>query len=164
MKERKIVAVFTEFSSSEELSSEEKELLTAAREAAKNAYAPYSKFLVGAAVLLQNGKIIAANNQENAAYPSGLCAERVAVFSAVAQNPGVAINSIAVTVNSLSFDLNNPVSPCGACRQVMAEYETYYQKEIKIIMAGSSGPVLVSNSIKNLLPLLFSASNLKQAK
>jgi cytidine deaminase len=164
MKERKIVAEFTEYSSADELAANEKEILTAAYEAAKNAYAPYSNFLVGAAVLLQNGKIIIANNQENAAYPSGMCAERIALFSAVAQNPGVVISAVAISAISVAIDLNNPVSPCGACRQVIAEYETFFKNKIKIIMAGASGPVLVSDTIINLLPLIFNVSVLKQSK
>jgi cytidine deaminase len=161
MRVRKIEAEFLEYSSAEELNSEEKKLLVAARDASENAYAPYSKFHVGAAVLLENNKIVIANNQENAAYPSGLCAERIAIFSAAAQNPGIAIKAVAVIASSVEFTIDNPVTPCGACRQVMAEYETLHNQEIKIIMSGKSGPVLVSESVKNLLPLLFSASNLK---
>ncbi|MGI8891849.1 MAG: cytidine deaminase [Bacteroidia bacterium] len=161
MRVRKIEAEFLEYSSAEELYSEEKTLLIAAREASENAYAPYSKFHVGAAVLLENNNIIIANNQENAAYPSGMCAERIAIFSAGAQNPGIAIKAVAVIASSVDFSIDNPVTPCGACRQVMAEYETLHHQEIKIIMSGKSGPVLVSKSVKNLLPLLFSASHLK---
>lgn len=161
MKKKKIIAEFVEYDSSDELSPEEKNLINEARKAAKDAYAPYSNFFVGACVLLENGKIIAGNNQENAAYPSGLCAERIALFSAVSQNPGIKIKAIAIAAISAKSDITEPVSPCGACRQVMAEYETLYKNEIKIIMTGAAGKVLITNSITNLLPLLFSSSNLK---
>ena len=162
METKKITTEFFEYKSSDELPADEKQLIELARKASKYAYAPYSNFYVGAAVLLENGKIITANNQENAAYPSGMCAERVAVFSAVAQNPGIAVKAVAVSVSSAIADINNAVSPCGSCRQVLAEYEVYYNKDIKVIMAGTTGPVITSVSIKNLLPLLFSSKNLKK--
>ena len=162
MKEKEFISKFCEYSSADELAADEKVLLNAAREAAKDAYAPYSHFHVGAAVLLKNKKIITANNQENAAYPSGLCAERVAIFSAAAQNPNAGIAAIAITASSPDFKIDKPVTPCGACRQAIAEYESRYNSEIKIIMSGVEGTIITTNSIKNLLPLMFSGSDLKK--
>jgi len=130
--------------------------LAKAEEAAKGAYAPYSKFKVGAAVLLDNGKIITGSNQENASYPLGLCAERVALFAASAQNPGVKITGMAVTSSS-----ENPVSPCGACRQVMAEYETLHKNEMGILLKGASKKIIATSGVKNLLPLMFSGKDLE---
>lgn len=158
MEKKEIILEFIEYNSADELTGDENELIATAKSSAKNAYAPYSHFKVGAAVLLSNGKIIAANNQENAAYPSGLCAERIAIFSAVAQNPDVAIKTIAI-----SADTNNyPVTPCGACRQVIAEYETKFNNKIKIIMTGASGKVISTDSVKNLLPMMFNSSSLNK--
>jgi cytidine deaminase len=126
----------------------------------KAAYAPYSHFNVGAAVLLANGKIVKGNNQENASYPVGLCAERVAIFSAGANYPGIPVEAIAVIATSDHFHLDRPVPPCGACRQAIAEYEHRYNKKIKMIMAGETGKVLLSESIENLLPYQFNADDL----
>lgn len=161
MEKKEIISEFIEYNSAAELPEEERELILLAGNAAKDAYAPYSDFKVGAAVLMSDGKIITASNQENAAYPSGLCAERIAVFSAAAQNPGIKIISIAITTASPNVQTDKPVSPCGACRQVIAEYETLFNSEIKILMAAKSGKVITSNSIKNLLPLLFNSLSLK---
>ena len=129
-------------SSEKELSSTDKKLLSLAKKSAKSAHAPYSKFKVGSAVLLTNGKIISGNNQENAAYPSGLCAERVALFYTSSQFPKAKIKSIAIT--SL---------PCGACRQVMAEYEFKQKSKIRIIMVGEKGRMFIAEGTGNLLPL-----------
>ena len=101
----------------------EKELIQRSKDALKDAYAPYSGFLVGSSVLLSDGKIISANNQENVAFPSGLCAERVAIFSAGSSYPNQNIKTIAVSARSKSFDIDDFISPCGACRQAMSEYE-----------------------------------------
>ena len=114
---------FTAFQSLKELPEEVQGLMQQAIEIRKNAYAPYSNFNVGAAILLEDGKIITGNNQENAAYPSGLCAERVAIFYASSQHPNKKIIAVAVSANSKGLKVNIPVPPCGACRQAMAEYE-----------------------------------------
>ncbi len=156
MKKLLINSEFVEYNSTDELPTQEKELLAKANEAAKNAYAPYSKFKVGAAVLLDNGKIISGSNQENASYPLGLCAERVALFAASAQHPGIGITAIAVTSSS-----KNPTSPCGACRQVMAEYESLHKNQMRILLKGASGKIITTDGIKNLLPLMFSEKDLK---
>lgn len=143
-----------------ELSMMEQELVTRAKAAADMAYAPYSNFLVGAAVLLENEIIITGNNQENAAYPSGLCAERVAIFYASSQYPGVKVKTIAVTARTNSRVISSPVTPCGACRQSILEYEVQFNSPVKIIMTGEEGKIYISDSVKNLLPFSFSAKDL----
>jgi len=129
-------------------------LVELAKAAAANAYSPYSKFNVGAAVLLANGEIITGNNQENAAYPSGLCAERVAVFFANAKYPNVPIKTIAVTARQTSGFLETPVPPCGACRQVLLETENRFDSPIKIILAAKE-KISILESAKSLLPMSF---------
>ena len=160
-KDLKIVSEFEVYQSENELSLPEKNLLQQAKKGLNNAYAPYSKFLVCAAVLLENNEIIIGNNQENAAYPSGLCAERVAIFYASSKFPNVAIKAIAVVCKANNKDINEVVSPCGACRQAIAEYETRDNKEIRIIMPGENSSVYVAKSIQNLLPLMFNGKCLK---
>ena len=125
MKKRELKTVFIEYDAVEKLPSADKKLIVIAKKAAETAYAPYSEFHVGAAVMLENGVCIKGNNQENVAYPSGLCAERVAVFAASSQYPGVAIKTIAISAKSKKFKVCGPVTPCGACRQVLAEYATF---------------------------------------
>jgi cytidine deaminase len=161
MNQTEWVSKFTEFSSADELTQEDKKLVEQARQIVMNAYAPYSRFHVGAAVLLENGKVVLGNNQENASYPTGLCAERVAVFAAAANYPGVKINAIAITASSKQFLIDKPVTPCGACRQVIAEYEHHYKNPIRLIMVGEAGKVLVSDSIRNFLPYQFDGDDLK---
>lgn len=121
----------------------------------KKAYAPYSNFKVGAALLLDNGKIVLGSNQENAAYPSGLCAERVAIFQAGTLYPKAQIISIAVSAASDRTPTTKPIPPCGACRQSIAEYEIKQTQNIAIYFMGESGPIYQSESLQNLLPFLF---------
>ena len=135
-------------------------LMNKAHEARENAYAPYSHFKVGAALQLDSGEIILGNNQENAAYPSGLCAERVAVFHAGATHPNVKMISMAITAKSLKNKLTTPVAPCGSCRQVLAEYEVKQDTPIAIYFMGETGKIVKSNSIKDLLPLIFDSTYL----
>ena len=137
-----------------ELDEQERRLLEAANDATRTSYAPYSKFNVGAAVLLENGEIIAGSNQENAAYPSGLCAERVAVFYANAKYPNVAIKAIAVS-SAVNNTLNDKeVYPCGACRQVLVESENRQPAKIKFIMGGVKS-IIVLDSVSLMLPFTF---------
>ena len=164
MDELKITSKFTIFSNSDELSKSDKELLLKAVDARKNAYAPYSHFRVGASVLLENGEIHSGNNQENAAYPSGLCAERVALFSVAANFPGIPIKAIAIAAKPEQFELTEPITPCGACRQVIAEYELLQGKKIEIIMDAGNKMILKSTGIENLLPLAFYNEKLKKEK
>ena len=161
MNTKEINIRYEEYQSLEELSADDRSLLELANEATKTSYAPYSEFCVGAAILLDNGEIVIGNNQENAAYPSGICAERVAMFTASSQYPGVAMNTIALTAFTNKFEIDFPVSPCGACRQVVAEYEHKQQKPIKIILRGHSGKILVISGIDSLLPFVFNADSLK---
>jgi len=160
MKTQKIEISYLEYEKEAELSTEDKALLEMARKAAEKAYAPYSGFNVGAAILLENDVIVTGNNQENAAYPSGLCAERVALFSASAQYPGVAIKALAITAKSALIAVDSPVFPCGACRQVMAEYESHQQTPVKIILSGLTGKIMLLNGVSSVLPFIFNGSSL----
>jgi len=141
-----------------ELSKEEEELMNIAVKAREEAYAPYSNFNVGAAVLLENGEIVIGNNQENAAYPSGLCAERVAVFYASAKYPNIAIKKIAVTATSKKYKVETPVPPCGSCRQSLSEYENKQKEPIVLFLMGENGKIVKCNSISDILPLAFNSS------
>ena len=160
MQEKKIQLSFITAHLSE-LSEEEQQLVTNAKSALKTAYAPYSGFLVGASVLLENGEIINGSNQENVAYPSGLCAERVALFFAGAKYPDVKVKTITVSVLSKNFEVKDVVSPCGACRQVMAEYEEKQEQAIKVILHSPTDEVLIANTVEDLLPFMFKSPLLK---
>jgi len=162
MKKLELKIAFTEFENENELSAQEQELLQKARQTSHLAYAPYSDFQVGAALLLDNGVIVTGNNQENVAYPSGICAERVAIYYAGAQYPDVAIKTIAITCKSKSFHVGEPLSPCGACRQAMSEYEMRYKSNIRVILMGETGKIRVVDSIADLLPFMFKAEELKK--
>ena len=146
---------FSVFESVSELPNDIQNLMTQAIEVRKNAYAPYSKFKVGAALLLDNGKIVLGSNQENAAYPSGLCAERVAVFQAGSIYPDAKILKMAITAASENNQTTSPIPPCGSCRQSIAEYEIRQDFPIAIYFMGEIGAVYKSDSLKNLLPFMF---------
>jgi len=139
----------------------EKELLFKAKDAVSNAYAPYSNFKVGAAVLLDNNLIVCGNNQENATYPNGLCAERVALFNASSNYPENEILAIALTIDFSDKGINEPVFPCGGCRQSILEYEDRWNNDIKLYIIGPSNEVVVINSVKDILPFAFSSTVLK---
>jgi len=158
VKKQKISFELTVYKNKEELSVEERKLMHIAVKARNKAYAPYSNFNVGAAVLLENGEVVIGNNQENAAYPSGLCAERVAVFYAGAKYPGVKIKSIAITAASKKYKVETPVPPCGSCRQSLSEYENKQKEPIMLFLMGENGEVLKCNSISDILPLAFNKS------
>ena len=155
MKNIIISTQFSVFESVQELPNDIQNLMLQAVEVRKNAYAPYSKFRVGAALLLDNGKIILGSNQENAAYPSGLCAERVAVFQAGSIYPGAKILKMAITAASDTNQTKAPIPPCGACRQSIAEYEIKQETPIEIYFMGEIGAIYKSDSLKNLLPFMF---------
>lgn len=155
MKELKIESIFQVYDDLNELPYDVSILMHKAMEARKKAYAPYSKFKVGAATLLDNGEIITGNNQENVSYPSGLCAERTAIYYAGAQYPDSKILKMAITAASSNQRTENPIPPCGACRQAIAEYEVKQESAIQIYFMGEVGKILKSNSLSNLLPLLF---------
>ena len=146
-----------------ELNDSDTELLNQAEYAAKNAYAPYSQFYVGAALRLENGTIVLGTNQENVAYPSGLCAERVAIFSASTNHPNEPIRSMAITVNTAKSFIEEPLSPCGNCRQVIMEYQHKQQSPIRLILAGQSEKVWIFEDAAALLPFGFEADYLKNS-
>ncbi len=160
MKKRTVSFEYEIYPSLESLPESDRKLLREAREALKGAYAPYSRFRVGAAVLLENDKIVTGNNQENAAYPNGLCGERVALFSASAQYPGIAARAIAIASSHQRGMTNRPASPCGGCRQALLEFENRYKKPVRIILAGDTGPIHVFQAASHLLPLAFTAEYL----
>lgn len=144
----------------EELSKEEQALIEKAKEATNNAYANYSHFYVGAACLLEDGRTVIGANQENAAFPSGLCAERTAIFGAQANYPQLSINTLAIAARNGNGFLTKPISPCGACRQVILEIEDRYKKPVRILLYGTEG-IYCFNSIKDLLPFCFVDANMK---
>ena len=150
------------YSSVDDLISEDRELVMRAKNVSKTAYAPYSQFYVGAAIRLESNEIIEGSNQENMAYPSGLCAERVAIYYANSHHSDQKIDTIAVTAFAKKFDVNHPVSPCGACRQSMAEYELKQNQPIRLIMTGESGEVYIAESIETVLPFMFNEIELKK--
>ena len=162
MKKIELKTIFFEYNSLEELQEADRDLVLQAKSAADTAYAPYSKFHVGAAIRLENGVCIKGSNQENVAYPSGLCAERVAMFAASSQYPGIPVVAIAITAKTDNFKIDTPISPCGSCRQVLAEYEHLFGKPIRIILTGETGSVYIIDKVEDLLPLSFKADNLKK--
>lgn len=163
MKVRNITIRLEEYEAEEKLQKADAHLLEIAKKSMQNAYAPYSEFKVGAAVLLDNGEIIIGNNQENAAYPSGLCAERVALFHAKSVYPDAEVEAIAITAKSENFIISHPITPCGGCRQVIAEVEGRQKKAIKILMKGQEGATHIVEGIDNLLPLVFKEEKLKRS-
>lgn len=151
---------YTQYDDLTQASEEIQHLMHKAQEARENAYAPYSKFMVGAAIKDSEGNIYLGNNQENAAYPSGLCAERVAIFHAGAINPNAIFTDLAVTVRSSKKKIDFPTSPCGACRQSLVEYETKQNQPIRIHFMGETGALVQVDSIEDLLPFLFDSNSL----
>ncbi|WP_321436732.1 cytidine deaminase [uncultured Bacteroides sp.] len=141
----------------DELSDEDKKLIEQSIEATKRSYAPYSKFSVGAAALLDNGITVTGTNQENAAYPSGLCAERTTLFYANSQYPDSAVKTLAIAARTERDFIDTPIPPCGACRQVILETEKRFGNSIRILLYGKSCIYLVEG-IGSLLPLSFDAS------
>lgn len=144
----------------QELTAIELDLKNQAFEARSKAYAPYSKFTVGAALLLDNGVVVKGSNQENAAYPSGLCAERVAIYYAGANYPDAKILKMFITASPQDRDLELPIPPCGSCRQAIAEYEFKQDISIEIFFMGAKGDIYKSDSLKNLLPFVFDKNHL----
>ena len=155
MKNITITTQFSVYDSVQELPVDIQNLMEQAVAIRKKAYAPYSRFRVGTALLLDNGKIILGSNQENAAYPSGLCAERVAIFHAGANYPEAKIITMVISAASDSNQTTAPIPPCGACRQSIAEYELNQKNPIEIYFMGEIGAIYKSESLKNLLPFLF---------
>ena len=158
MKEITTTTTISVYSNISALPNDVNNLMQQAIETRKKAYAPYSKFRVGAAILLNNGQIIEGSNQENAAYPSGLCAERVAIFYAGAKYPDAKIVKMAISATSDNFVSKTPIPPCGSCRQSISEYEQKQQASIEIYFMGEEGEVYKSNSIGDLLPFSFTGA------
>ncbi|MFD1615576.1 cytidine deaminase [Gelatiniphilus marinus] len=158
MKEIKIESTLYIFEDLNELPKDVVKLMHKAKEAREKAYAPYSNFYVGAAILLDNNQVITGSNQENASYPSGLCAERTAIYYAGAKYPKAKIVRMAITAGSKKNKTLSPIPPCGACRQAIAEYEVKQDAPIEIYFMGETGKVAKSNSLANLLPLVFDKS------
>jgi len=155
MKSLIITANLELYESCDELPQDVQDLMDMASDARDCAYAPYSKFKVGAAVLMDNNEIITGSNQENASYPSGLCAERTAMFYAGAKYPDAKFVKMALTAKSMNHRVVTPIPPCGSCRQAIAEYEVKQDGPIEIYFMGETGKVIKSNSLKELLPLVF---------
>lgn len=158
MKKQQFISDYTVYEDEKELAAyapADAKLLSQAHEATNNSYVPYSKFHVGAAARLSNGATIKGSNIENAAYPSGLCAERVALFTAQAQHPGVPVEAIAITACSEITEVTEPVAPCGACRQVMVETEQRSGLPMRIICQGNTGKVFVFEGVETLMPFIF---------
>jgi len=160
MKQIKITTSATVYSNISELSAEDQILLNKAIEARGNAYAPYSKFYVGAALLLENGEIVLGNNQENAAYPSGMCAERVAIWKAGSTFPGIKIEKLAISASSTITTVDKPIGPCGACRQTLSEYEINQKQPFPVLFMGEVGEIVKTPSLLSLLPFSFDSAYL----
>ncbi|HLO90975.1 MAG TPA: cytidine deaminase [Lentimicrobium sp.] len=160
MTEKSLNIKYSELESFNELDEDRKNLVLKAQQACVMAYAPYSGFSVGAAVKCNDGRVVTGNNQENAAYPSGLCAERVAIFSAVSQNPETHIKQLAIAVSTRDKNVVDPVAPCGACRQVIAEYEHRQGSKIEIIFTAETGKTIIVNGVSTLLPFTFNSDYL----
>lgn len=144
----------------QELDERDAVLLTKARAVTKQAYAPYSRFCVGAVALLENGEYVAGTNQENASYPVGICAERVLLGNAATLYPGTGIESIAISYNNKELKSDHPISPCGMCRQALLEYETRTLRPIRLILSGQQGRVYIVKTTSNLLPFAFQSNDL----
>ncbi len=155
MQIKKIISTYTEYNSLDELSEEEKNLCIESEKAIEGSYAPYSNFHVGAAILLENNQILHGSNQENGAYPSGLCAERVALFAYGALKIDSKVKALAVTASSLKHVIDSPTSPCGGCLQVIAEYERKQNQPIKIILYCINGKVIICENTLQLMPMQF---------
>ncbi|MBR7135127.1 MAG: cytidine deaminase [Bacteroidaceae bacterium] len=156
-----IINTIIKVCSYDELPADDQRLTDVAREAAKKSYAPYSHFNVGAAVRLAGGEVVCGSNQENAAYPSGLCAERTTLFYAGAQHPDKAVEAIAIAARNEAGEVEHPIVPCGACRQVMLETETRFAQPMRIILYGAKECYIIEGGTKELLPLSFGSDFLR---
>lgn len=162
MKTSSFEFAYTLYESIEELEEVDAALLAAARAVSSQAYAPYSNFLVGAVVKLENGQLLSGTNQENASFPAGICAERTVLSAASVVYPGAAINSMAISFRSAASESNHPISPCGICRQSLIEQEKRQQAPIRIILGGQTGPVYLIHSASHLLPFSFTGEELRK--
>jgi cytidine deaminase len=161
MKQQKLELLWQEYGSSAELVAADAQLLEQARAVTGQAYAPYSRFHVGAVARLTTGVLVVGTNQENASYPVGICAERVLLGTVANQHPGVAVESIAISYDSERHKSDHPISPCGMCRQALVEFEARMQQPVRLILGGRNGPVYVFERAGYLLPLAFAPHELK---
>jgi cytidine deaminase len=155
MEEIKTTSTIQQYTSATELFLEDQQLLNDAKAAVNTSYAPYSRFHVGCALILENGVIIKGSNQENIAYPSGLCAERVAIFHAGASYPDVPVRTMAITVKAEGYVVDKPIISCGACLQSMSEFELKFNKPMRIILQGETGNIWVADSLRTFMPFMF---------
>jgi cytidine deaminase len=147
--------------SDDELSGNDRKLVEAAKNATSGSWSPYSGFKVGAALLLDDGTVVTGSNQENAAYPSGLCAERTALFAAGHAHPGKAVTALAIAARNDKGFTAQPITPCGACRQVLAETEQRGRRPIRYILYGTEGTMLIEGGTDTILPFCFGADSMK---
>jgi len=161
MKENRFEFNYKVYDSIDELPEEHQQLLKQAREVTRHAYAPYSKFQVGAIAKMVSGETVVGTNQENASFPAGLCAERVLLASVSSQYPQMPIEKIAISYKSELQKSDHPVSPCGICRQSLQEFESRLNQPIELILGGMTGPVYVIDSASRLLPLAFTSEELR---
>lgn len=160
MEEQIVQFQYQVYESIQELELDDRLLLEAAQQATQHAYAPYSNFRVGAAVRLLNKELVIGSNQENASFPVGICAERVALSTVSSVHPGETISSMAVSYQSESNKSNTPISPCGICRQTLSEAQQRQKSPIRLILGGMTGRVYVISNAGNLLPLVFTGEEL----
>ena len=161
MQEKKFEFTYKVFDKLDDLDKSDQALLTMAREATKSAYAPYSRFNVGAAAIVEGGKTVTGTNQENASFPVGICAERSLLATAATLFPGKAIETMAISYSTGTRSTDKPISPCGMCRQALQEYELRTGKKMRIILGGQSGPIYIIEGAQSLLPLGFSGESLQ---
>jgi len=161
MSQKTITTFLDVYATKDELPVEDQQLVSSAYQAATNSYSPFSNFKVGCAVLLTNGEIVGGSNQENASYPAGICAERVALSTCSSIHAGVKPIKMAIVVNNENYQSKFPCAPCGICRQTISEYEGRFEQEIEIIFPGENGQFYKVKSIQSILPLGFNANNLK---
>lgn len=159
---KKIEISYQELESRNELGIEDQKLLSLAEDAREKAYSPYSGFKVGAAVKLANGEVFTGNNQENSSFPAGICAERTALFAAKAKHPDEDVESVVITASGSDYVQENPVTPCGICRQVFSEYEYKQDKAFRIVLASVKGKIFTYDSASHLLPFSFYATHLTE--
>ncbi len=146
------------YSSTSEMVDDDRELVDLAVSQLEHAYAPYSNFHVGAAARLSNGEVYLGSNQENASYPLCMCGERVALYNAAANRPHVPVTAVAITIKNMKMTIDRPVSPCGACRQVLSEYENKHKHKIRILLKSDSPEIYEVDSVADLLPLGFNST------
>jgi cytidine deaminase len=160
MEELKKISKVEVYANENELAESDMSLLEQARQAIAGSHAPYSKFHVGCALRMKNGKVVIGSNQENIAYPSGLCAERVAIFQAGSLYPDTAVDTMAITVKAEDYVVDKPITSCGACLQSMSEYEMKFASPIRLILQGEKGDIWIANGLHNFMPFMFYISEL----